>query len=195
MDHITFPLEIKMAGDDTRSFSGYASVFGNIDSHGDIVAKGAFKNSLEESKSANDWPSMLLQHGGPTTEDQMPIGVWTHMEENETGLRVEGKLAKTKRGNDVYELLKMQPRPALSGLSIGFRANKYDLHKSGAVKRTLTKLDLVEVSLVVNPSNRKATITRVKSRAEDAELEAAQLKRWKLREEEILKSANSTGRR
>ncbi len=54
------------------------------------------------------------------------------MIEDSHGLHLTGKLATdTKRGRDTYELLKMKPRPAFNGLSIGYRAKDYESHKSG----------------------------------------------------------------
>src|ERR1700730_118879 len=51
-----------------------------------------------------------------------------------------------------YALLKMKPRPAFNGLSIGYRAKDFELHRSGSgpngAKRTLKSVDLVECSLV-----------------------------------------------
>jgi HK97 family phage prohead protease len=146
--------------------SGYGSVFGNIDSYGDIVARGAFKKTIADANSGVvQWPAMLLQHGGMTAEDQTPIGVWVSMDEDDRGLMLTGKLAiKTERGRDAYELLKMKPRPALNGLSIGYRAKDFELHgKGSAARRTLKTIDLVKCSLVTFPANRLATITRVKS--------------------------------
>ena len=40
--------EIKLANDATGSFSGYGAIFGNVDSYGDTIAKGAFKTTLRE---------------------------------------------------------------------------------------------------------------------------------------------------
>ena len=41
--------EIKFAGDGKQGiFEGYASVFGNTDSDGDIILPGAYKNTLEK---------------------------------------------------------------------------------------------------------------------------------------------------
>lgn len=168
MDRIYCPFEVKIAPDsDDGTISGYGSVFGNVDSHRDVVAKGAFKDTLYEAKSGTgSWPAMLLQHGiGDDVASKMPIGVWTSMDEDDTGLLMEGKLAlKTQRGAEAYELLKMKPRPALSGLSIGYRTKKFTMGtKNDKARRTLNAVDLVEVSLVTSPSNEKATVTSVKS--------------------------------
>ena len=65
---------------------------------------------------------MLMQHGGMGVgaDDMTPIGVGTELAEDSVGLRVAGKLADTPRGREAYALLKMEPRPAITGLSIGY---------------------------------------------------------------------------
>jgi HK97 family phage prohead protease len=160
-------LEVKFnPGADDGTFAGYGSIFGNVDSYGDVVAPGAFKSTLQEAKSGTGaWPAMLLQHGGDSVEDKMPIGIWTAMDEDDNGLRMEGKLAlDTRRGAEAYALLKMTPRPALNGLSIGYRARKFVMGaKTDKARRTLTGVDLHEVSLVTFPANTLATVTSVKA--------------------------------
>lgn len=147
---------------DDGTFTGYGSVFGNIDSHGDIVAKGAFKDSIDAAKATGNWPAMLLQHG---MEGKLPIGVWTHIAEDYKGLYLEGKLAlSVSRARDVYELLKMTPRPALNGLSIGYQPTRFVMHdRASKARRTLQSVKLLEVSIVTSPSNPLATVQRVKS--------------------------------
>lgn len=165
MNRLACGFEVKFSNSEEGCFSGYASVFGNIDSHGDIVAKGAFADTLAEAKRTNTYPAMLLQHGmGVTVEDSLPIGAWQDMKEDDTGLYVEGKLADTQRGRDVRTLMTMQPRPALSGMSIGYRATKSKMHgKNEAARRTLQSVKLFEVSLVSDPSNGLARVDAVKS--------------------------------
>lgn len=165
MDRLQSSFDIKQLNGDDGTFSGYGSVFGNLDSHRDIVAKGAFNDSITEAHSNGNWPAMLLQHGiGPNVEDALPVGIWTGMQEDEHGLRLEGKLAATQRGRDLYALMKMTPRPALSGLSIGYHATKFVIHgRAHTARRTLHSVNLKEVSLVSDPSNSLATVRRVKT--------------------------------
>jgi uncharacterized protein len=157
--------EFKSSTSDEGYISGYGSIFGNIDSYGDIVAKGAFTKSIADVDAGSKaWPAMLLQHGGPPATDQTPIGVWTSMEEDDKGLKMTGRLAPTTRGKEALALLRMSPRPALSGLSIGYRCTDYAMHgKGNAARRTIKAADLIEVSLVTFPANSRATITGVKS--------------------------------
>lgn len=148
-DYLDIPFKIKAVNED-GIFSGYGSVFGVVDSYQEVVAAGAFKESLDSRM-----PSLLWQH-----RSGEPIGVYTTVKEDNIGLHVEGKLAlKTARGAEAYELLKMG---AISGLSIGFvtREDNYD-RVTGV--RTLKKVDLWEVSLVTFPANDSARVANIKS--------------------------------
>ena len=159
------PLEVKLASGDAMAFSGYGAMFGNVDAYGDVIAPGAFAKTLRQAKSDGVWPAMLLQHGSMLGgDDNMPVGVWTDMAEDERGLRVEGVLADTARGRDAYTLLKMEPRPAISGMSIGFRAVEWTMRsRPEEPRRTLKAVDLFEVSLVTFPANAKARVDHVKA--------------------------------
>lgn len=166
--HLQFPLEIKLAslGGGNMTFSGYGAVFDTVDAYGDVIIKGAFSDTLAYAKSTGQWPAMLMQHGGLGigADDMTPIGIWTSLEEDNIGLKVEGKLADTPRGKEAYALLKMEPRPAITGLSIGYIAKAYEPRsRPEEPLRKLTKIDLMEVSLVTFPANSKARIGSVKS--------------------------------
>lgn len=156
--------EVKLAGcTSARSLTGYAAVFDNIDTYGDLIAHGAFRRTLSEIKTAGRWPPMLMQHGFAAS-GHTPIGVWTNMAEDDRGLAVEGRLSDTPSGNEAYTLLK---DGALSGLSIGFVAKDFSLgSKPNEPRRTLTDVTLHEVSLVTFPANDRARVTGVKSLGE-----------------------------
>lgn len=168
MNHIYCPLQIKGSGSD-GTFTGYGAVFGNTDSYGDVIAKGAFTDTLATRFKSGDWPALLLQHGGrsQTADEMTPIGVWTGLSEDNHGLKVEGKVAlNTSRGADIYALMTMEPRPAINGLSIGYRATKSTMGKGkNEPYRTLNAVDLVECSIVTNPANTLARINSVKGTA------------------------------
>ena len=113
----SFALQIKAAGDD-GTVEGYGSVFGVRDNYDDVIAKGAFVQSLKDHKAAGTMPAMLWQH-----DADKPIGVWTEMVEDEKGLRIKGQLAmETVKGKEAHALLKMG---ALNGLSIGFMSKEW----------------------------------------------------------------------
>jgi len=150
----SFALQIKAAGDD-GTIDGYGSVFGVRDAYDDVIAAGAFAKSLADHKAAGTLPAMLWQH-----DSGEPIGVWTEMVEDAKGLRIKGQLAlETTRGKEAHALLKLG---ALNGLSIGFMSKQWAYDRDTDV-RTLTEVDLWEVSLVTFPANRASRITNVKS--------------------------------
>lgn len=152
--NLDFACELKVSGA-TGVFEGYGSVFSIEDRGGDIVAPGAFAESLATQKTAGRLPAMLWQH-----RQAEPVGVWTSMEEDSVGLKVKGQLAlKTARGAEAYELMKMG---ALSGMSIGYRVRDDSWDKVTGV-RSLKKVDLVELSLVTFPMNDASRVSAVKT--------------------------------
>lgn len=155
------------ASQSVRTFTGYGAAFNNIDSYGDVIMPGAFAEFLSDAKSGRQpWPSMLSQHGamGLTADDMTPVGVWQDLSEDGAGLRVTGQLADTQRGNELNSLMRMAPRPAIDGLSIGYIAKKYEPRsKPEDPRRKLTQIDLMEISPVTFPANRNARISALKS--------------------------------
>ena len=151
---LDFDCELKATGD-TGTFEGYGSVFNITDRGGDIVAAGAFAETLAAAKAAGRLPAMLWQH-----RQAEPIGVYTEMEEDSIGLKVKGRLAlKTARGAEAYELMKMG---AISGLSIGYRVRDDSWDRVTGV-RTIKKADLHELSLVTMPMNDASRVSAVKT--------------------------------
>lgn len=148
------------------TFTGYGAVFGNIDSYGDVIQKGAFAKTLHDAHTSGVWPAMLEQHGGfgMSAQDMTPIGVWTDLEEDNVGLKVAGKLAPTARGQEMYALMKMEPRAAINGLSIGYIPVKWKMRSTPEEpRRTLEEVALREISPVTFPANGKARVSSVKA--------------------------------
>jgi uncharacterized protein len=153
----SFACELRAEGDQ-GIVAGYGSVFDVRDSYGDVIKPGAFAKTLEQHRKAKTLPAMLWQHDG-----SQPIGVWDEVEEDAKGLRIKGRLAmNTTRGREAYELMKMQ---AINGLSIGFVATEKSFNDKDGT-RTLTGIDLWEVSLVTFPANAKSRVTSIKAAGE-----------------------------
>ena len=139
-----------VSGDGT--FSGYASVFGEVDLGKDRIERGAFANSLVERGARG--VRMLYQH-----DPAEPIGAWTVIREDARGLYVEGRLATgVGRAAEVFSLMKSG---ALDGLSIGFRAVKARSDPKSGVRRIL-EADLWEISVVTFPMLPSARVSDVK---------------------------------
>ena len=142
-------LEIKQDGE-KNVFEGYASTFGNSDSVGDIISRGAFTKSLNSGRL----PKMLWQH-----RMDKPIGVYTEIREDEKGLYVKGKLANTALGNDAAELARLG---AIDSMSIGFSIEDAEYDRNTQT-RIIKELNLFEISLVTFPANDQAKITSAKT--------------------------------
>lgn len=154
------PLEVKLSSlevksdqedDEFLTISGYGAVFGNVDSHGDVIMPGAFKDSLATGRKVK----MLWQH-----DPSQPIGAWDTLREDENGLYMSGRISKkAAKGGEIAALVKMG---AIEGLSIGYRVFP-EGYSYDDQNRKLTKLDLWETSVVTFPSNEMAGIYAMKS--------------------------------
>ena len=158
---LDLPLTIKSVSD-SGEFEGYGSVFGVEDSYGDVVVRGAFAATLAKWAEKGRLPAMLWQHNM-----NEPIGIYTEMREDETGLYVKGRLLidddpLAKRAHAHMKA------GSLSGLSIGYILGEYEYDKDKSAF-ILKEIDLWEVSLVTFPANDEARISDVKSLLERGE--------------------------
>lgn len=135
---------------DGGSFAGYGSVYGVKDVQGDIVAHGAFSESLKSRK-----PRFLWQH-----RSDEPIGSFSALREDTHGLYVEGGfLLDVQRGKEAYALVKSG---AIEGLSIGYRVIQASFDEEKRA-RVIEEAELYEISLVTFPANESAGMTQVKA--------------------------------
>jgi len=148
-------VDLKLEGD-TGKFSGYASVFGGVDSYGDTIIKGAFESTLRSGK-----PKMFFAH-----EWTMPIGKWIKAKEDDHGLFVEGEL--TPGLGIAADVRAAMQHGTLDGLSIGgyLKAGDYDETENGRIIRKWS--NLMEISPVVFPADNAARVdlSSVKNMAE-----------------------------
>lgn len=159
-----FALSVKADGvAEDGTFDGYGSVFGVVDSYQEVVAPGAFTESLAELAAKDRKVPVLWQH-----RTDQPIGVYLELSEDDHGLKVKGQLLvdDVALAKEAHALMRAG---AVTGLSIGYwvRESSYD-EKTGI--RTLEKLDLVEVSLVTMPANDDARVEAVKFKLSHGQL-------------------------
>lgn len=157
MLHKAFGLDVKAVSDE-GVIEGYASVFGGApDSYGDIVAPGAFVDSLAKHKREGTMPLMLWGHDSFSP----PIGNWNDMAEDGKGLWVQGQAdLEDPMGQRVHRALK---RKAMKGLSIGYETLESENDPKRPGIRILKSVDLWEVSPVNFPAQRRAAVDTVKS--------------------------------
>lgn len=156
MEKKTAPvLEIKSLKD-SGEFEGYGSTFGGEpDAYGDVIAAGAYGDSLTSHKAKGTMPKLFWQHNADE-----PIGKWIDAKEDDRGLLLNGRLnMDVQRGREAHALLKAGD---IDGLSIGYRIKEYSVDTESGVW-TLEKLDLVEVSIVSVGANENAVVQSVKA--------------------------------
>lgn len=144
-----------------RCMRGYASTW-DLDQGGDVIRKGAFKNSL------------IMRHQLPMAvygssnlrflyDHDTCIGRIEDIQEDDQGLLVTAYFSETTKGNDIYTLVKDR---ALSKMSIGFFVinASYDF-ETGI--RYIEEADLIEASIVKFPMNEATEILEVRGIVED----------------------------
>lgn len=138
---------------ETGIFKGYASVFDGLDSYGDTIKKGAYLGTLKD----NGMPKLFFNH-----KWDMPVGKYTHADEDSKGLWVEGEL--TPNHSLASDVRAAMLHETLDGLSIGGMLAKGDFKSTDQGGRVIHKwTKLVEVSPVVFPADGMARIESVKS--------------------------------
>ncbi|MGM0583585.1 MAG: HK97 family phage prohead protease [Pseudomonadota bacterium] len=155
--------QVATVAEDGR-IEGYASLFGEADQSGDVVARGAFADSLAAARASGRSVKLLWQH-----DPAQPIGVWDSVAEDERGLRVRGRLlTEVRRGAEALALLRAG---AVDGLSIGYRAVRAGRRPEGG--RILQEVELWEVSLVTFPMLPSARASAAAADADEEALAAA----------------------
>ncbi|ATD69188.1 MULTISPECIES: HK97 family phage prohead protease [Gordonia] len=145
---------IKTAGLDEGTFEGYASVFDNVDSAGDIVRRGAFTKAL----GADQVVPLLWEH--QAHDPRAFVGEVVEARETAEGLAIKGRFdLDTEQGAAAYRQVKGR---RVTGLSIGYYVTKARRTDAG---NELLDLDLAEISVVSRPANDRALVGAVKSAA------------------------------
>lgn len=153
-------------GDEAKAtVTGYASTFDRTpDSYGDIVAPGAFTESLARWASLNEQGKFIpLLYGHNALDPDYNIGRVVSAEEDERGLLItaEFDLSNPKA---VY-VRKLVQEGRVYQFSFAYdvlKAVEVELEGGGKAYE-LQKLEIFEISLVQIPANQNATVEDVKS--------------------------------
>lgn len=131
---------------ESRTFTGYASVFDVKDYDNDIILPGAYAGALKSGRK----PMMFFNH----QSWEVPVGAWKALEEDSTGLLVEGKLNKNEQLGAALE------NEALDGLSVGILIDKdgYTFDQNEGVSYIKNIAELREISIVNYPANPAARV-------------------------------------
>lgn len=152
----TAPVGELMDTDDKRYVKGYGSVFGNIDSDGDMLMPGAYAKTIKENGYRVKY---LYQH-----DMSKPIGKMSELYEDQKGLGFVAEVPETRLGKDVIELMKAG---VITENSVGILPIQKGYNDN---IREITEVKLYEISAVTMAANDQAKITNVKSQNNQEEL-------------------------
>lgn len=97
--------QVKATGEDTGEFEAIVAVFGNVDSGGDVIVKGAFADTLAEWGASGDPIPVVWSHD--SNDPFSHIGSVVEASETDTGLLVKGQLdLDNPKAAQVHKLLK-----------------------------------------------------------------------------------------
>lgn len=131
---------------------GYGSYFGNKDSDGDVIAKGAYQKTIQEN---GERVRYLWQH-----KMDKPIGKIKEMYEDDKGLMFVAEIPKTTLGNDALELMKAG---IVTENSVGILPIQKQMKDD---YREITEVKLYEISAVTLAANDQAKILDVKGKVD-----------------------------
>jgi len=162
----TVDVEIKALDDKQEGyFEAYASIFGNVDSYGDMVVKGAFEESLAEYAAAGAPIPVYWRHR--MDDPFMNLGA-AEAKEDDRGLWSGCQLdLETAAGKQTHKLLKEKRVRQMSFA--------YDVIEGAWVDRKaedggsyyeLRKLRIHEISIVPVGANQETEILAVKAAVE-----------------------------
>ena len=160
MEHKYKEFPMQKSADDAGTISGYFSTYDRTpDSYGDVIAKGAFTETIEKRKESGHpfplcWNHDLDQIIGSVNPDDI--------QDTDKGPLMTASFFNTQLAQEKREIVK-------SGVVYQF-SFAYDILEAGPVElengikaNELKKLDLFEVSIVPIPANQNAVMTEVKA--------------------------------
>jgi hypothetical protein len=159
-------VEAKVAGDGTGTVEGLASTFGNVDSYGDTVERGAYLDTI---------PGFLVDGFVAWAHDwENPVATPTSAVETERGLYLTAAFHSDPAAQRARTIAAERlERGKSMGLSIGYEALEWEMRKVETpyrgpygeltdMVRVLKKIKLFEVSLVTVPADESARVTGAK---------------------------------
>lgn len=161
------PVKVKAGPDDGLAegqFQAYASVFGNKDSYGDVVVKGAFADDLKAWEESGSPIPLLFGHN--MSDPDYNIGHVVKAIEDDHGLLVTAELdLENPKAVQTYRLLK--------GRRINQMSFAYDVVEGADAKSDdlgdyyeLRRLKTYEVSVVPIGANQETEVLAVKAAVE-----------------------------
>ena len=164
---------ILFKADDSGKVSGYFSTYDEEpDSYGDIVAPGAFEETIKARQETGHPFPLCFNHNMDAV-----IGTVDSIEDTEKGPLITASFFNTVKAQEVREMVK-------SGAVFQF-SFAYEIReavepsaeqKAKGIVQILKKLDLFEVSIVVVPANQNAVVIDIKAGRRNSKKDADALR-------------------
>ena len=164
---------INFKADDNGKISGYFSTYDEEpDSYGDIVAPGAFTETIKAREATGHPFPLCFNHNMDAV-----IGTVDSIEDTEKGPLITASFLNTEKAQEVREMVKSG---AIYQFSFAYDVNGWaeptEEQKAKGIANVLTKVDLYEVSVVVVPANQNAVVTDIKSGKRNSKKDADAIK-------------------
>ena len=147
--------------------TGYASTFDREpDCYGDVVAPGAFADTLKRWESLNEQGKYIpLLYGHNAQDPEYNIGRVIKAEEDERGLLVTAEFDKDNEKAQYVRKLVKEGRVYQFSFAFDVMEAGETTLENGVKANELRKLELFEVSIVQIPANQHATVEEIKDGA------------------------------
>lgn len=157
----TFRFKANLDNEEEGTVHAIVSVFGNKDSDGDVVVKGAFARDIKAAKDRGKFPIGVWNHDLRT-----PVALTKDAWEDDEGLHVIGVFnLDTQAGRETYSNIK---KGIIDEFSFGFRVRERE-HKNGT--RFIKDVYWAEWSPVVIAANRATRAVAVKDQSPKIEFD------------------------
>ena len=167
----TKTIEIKA---DNGMITGYASTWTREpDSYGDVVAKGAFLDSIAEIEKSGKTLPLLFNHDNNDLKNY--IGTIVNLAEDDHGLKFDATFDATPEAQRARELA-MDGRLAKFSFAYDVLDQATVTLDDGREANELRKLNIHEVSLVLYPANPDTSVVSVKAGRRNSAKDAEKLR-------------------
>lgn len=164
---------INFKADDNGKISGYFSTYDEEpDSYGDIVAPGAFTETIKAREATGHPFPLCFNHNMDAV-----IGTVDSIEDTEKGPLITASFLNTEKAQEVREMVKSGGVFQFSfAYEVEGWAEPTEEQKAKGITNVLTKVSLLEVSVVVCPANQNAVVTDIKSGKRNSKKDADAIK-------------------
>lgn len=154
------PVRVKAAAGDAGEFEAVVAVFGNIDSYGDVIVKGAFAATLKDWSDSGDPIPVVWSHD--SSDPFSHIGHVVEASETDAGLQVKAQLdMDNPKAVQVFKLLKAR---RVTQFSFAYSVEDSGPTKVGGKDATeLRALKVYEVGPTLVGANQETELLSAKS--------------------------------